>query len=109
MGIHSGLVAIQLVSSNEIVYLLFELHKIHLLIFVLIVETKTQVGRICGVITAKEVIARQGDGQNYSPSFKDSLHAGTEFDVLESRLGWIHIKLFDDSDAWIPSSAAELI
>jgi len=75
----------------------------------LIVETRTQAGRICGVITAKEVIARQGDGQNYSPSFKDSLHAGTEFDVLDNRHGWLHIKLFDDSDGWVPKVSAKLI
>ncbi len=75
----------------------------------LIVETRTQVRIICGVITAKEVIARQGDSQNYSPSFKEPLHAGTEFDVLENRLGWLHIKLFDDSDGWIPNSTAELL
>jgi len=75
----------------------------------LIVETRTQAGRICGVITAKKVIARQGDGQNYSPSFKDPLHTGTEFDVLENRPGWLHIKLFDNSDGWIPEATAELI
>ena len=75
----------------------------------LIVESRTKASRICGVITAKEVIARQGDGQNYSPSFKDPLHNGTEFDVLESRLGWLHIKLFNDSDGWIPNSAAGLL
>jgi len=75
----------------------------------LIVESRTKASRICGVITAKEVIAHQGDGQNYSPSFKDPLHAGTEFDVLESRPGWLHIKLFNDSDTWIPVDSAELI
>jgi len=75
----------------------------------LFVETRTQADRICGVITAKKIIARQGDGQNYSPSFKDPLHAGTEFDVLESRPGWLHIKLFDDSDGWIPQFSAALI
>jgi len=75
----------------------------------LILESRTKDSRICGVITAKEVIARQGDGQNYSPSFKDPLHAGTEFDVLESRPGWLHIKLFDDSNAWIPDDSAEFI
>ena len=75
----------------------------------LIIETRTQAGRVCGIITAKEVIARQGDGQNYSPSFKDPLHSGTEFDVLENRPGWLHIKLFDDSDTWIPVDSAELI
>jgi tetratricopeptide (TPR) repeat protein len=75
----------------------------------LIWESKAQAGRVCGVITIKEVVARQGDGQNYSPSFKGPLHAGTEFDVLESRPGWLHIKLFDDSDGWIPEIAADLI
>jgi len=75
----------------------------------LIVESRTQAGRIGGVITIKEVIARQGDGQNYSPSFKDQLHEGTEFNLLESRPGWLHIKLFDDSDGWIPETAADLI
>ena len=75
----------------------------------LVIESRTKQSRICGVITAKEVIARQGDGQNYSPSFKAPLHAGTEFDVLESRPGWLHIKLFDDSDTWIPVDSAELI
>ncbi|RKY07271.1 MAG: hypothetical protein DRP66_07095 [Planctomycetota bacterium] len=75
----------------------------------LIIESRTKALRICGVITAKKVIARQGDGQNYPPSFKDPLHAGTEFDVLESRPGWLYIKLFDDSYSWIPNTAAELI
>lgn len=75
----------------------------------LVVESRTQAGRICGVITIKEVVARQGDGQNYSPSFKDPLHEGTEFDLLESRPGWLHIKLSDNSDAWIPDNSAELI
>jgi len=75
----------------------------------LVVECRTQAGRICGVITVKEVVARQGDGQNYSPSFKEPLHEGTEFVLVESRPGWFHIKLFDDSNGWIPDSAAELI
>jgi len=75
----------------------------------LVVESGTKAGRICGVITIKEVVARQGDGQNYAPSFKDPLHEGTEFDLLESRPEWLHIKLSDNSDAWIPDSSAELI
>jgi len=65
--------------------------------------------RICGVVTAKEVVARQGDGQNYPPSFKEPLHEGTEFDLLEKRPGWLHIKLSDDSDGWIPDTSADLI
>jgi len=73
------------------------------------VQTKTQADTICGVITADEVIARQGDGQNYAPSFKEPLHAGTEFDLLERRTGWLHIKLADDTDTWIPNHSADLI
>ena len=74
-----------------------------------VVEAKTRDARICGVITADEVIARQGDGQNYAPSFKEPLHAGTEFDLLERRTGWLHIKLADDTDTWIPDQSADLI
>lgn len=73
------------------------------------VETRTQAAAICGVITADEVVARQGDGQNYAPSFKEPLHAGTEFDLLERRTGWFHIKLTNDTDAWIPDQSADLI
>lgn len=75
----------------------------------LVLESGTKAARICGVITIKEVVAHQGDGQNYAPSFKEPLHEGTEFDLLESRPGWLHIELSDNSDAWIPRISADLI
>ena len=75
----------------------------------LVIESKTKTGMICGVITAGEVLAYQGDGQNYPLSFKDPLHVGTEFDLLEERPGWLHIRLFDNSDGWISRTSAELI
>jgi len=74
-----------------------------------ILETRSRANTICGVITAGQVVARQGDGPNYPASFKDPLHVGTEFDLLERRTGWFHITLSDDSEAWIPDNAAELI
>ena len=74
-----------------------------------VIESGSQSKTTYGVITTSEVVARQGDGQNYPPSFKDSLHEGTEFQLLESRLHWYHIKLTDNSTAWIPSDSAELI
>lgn len=74
-----------------------------------IVESRNQVSTICGVIISKEVVARQGDGQNYPASFKEPLHEGTEFDLLENRPGWFHIKLSDDSDGWVPDASADLI
>jgi len=75
----------------------------------LIVESRSRASTVAGVITVKEVIARQGDGQNYPHSFKDPLHEGTEFELVEKRSGWLHVKLFDGSDGWIPNGSAELI
>ncbi|MBN2270165.1 MAG: tetratricopeptide repeat protein [Sedimentisphaerales bacterium] len=73
------------------------------------VESRRAAAVVCGVITAQDVVARQGDGQGYPESFKDPLHSGTEFDLLEHRPGWLHIELPDDSDGWIPDNSAELI
>ena len=74
-----------------------------------ILETRSRANTICGVITAQQVVARQGDGPNYPESFTDPLHAGTEFNLLERRSGWFHITLSDDSDGWIPDNDVELI
>lgn len=62
-----------------------------------------------GVIIASEIVARQGDGPNYAPSFKEPLHAGTEFELLDRRPGWFHIELSDGSRAWVPDTAAEIM
>ncbi len=75
----------------------------------LLVENAMQSNVAYGVITAPETPARQGDGPNYPLSFKDPLHAGTEFEQVEHRSGWFHIRLADDSEGWIPDEAAEII
>jgi hypothetical protein len=75
----------------------------------LVVETGAETNKAGGVITVDEVVAYQGDGRNYPPSFKEPLHEGTEFDLLEKRSGWFHIKLYDGSEGWIPDDGAELI
>lgn len=74
-----------------------------------IVSSASSARDLSGVIIAYEVVARQGDSVSYPPSFKEPLHAGTEFEVIESRPGWLHIRLFDSSEAWIPDTSAELI
>jgi len=74
-----------------------------------IIEHHNHANQTCGVIIAKEVVARQGDGINYSPSFKEPLHEGTEFQLLEDRPGWFHIQLPNGNDGWIPDKSAELI
>jgi tetratricopeptide (TPR) repeat protein len=62
-----------------------------------------------GVITAESVVARQGDGINYPQSFNEPLHSGLEFDLLEQRSGWLHIRIANGHDAWIPEQSAEQI
>ena len=72
-------------------------------------EVRHESRTVCGVITTPQIVARQGDGNNYPPSFKQPLHAGAEFDLLERRPGWLRIRLPDETDCWIPDNAAELI
>lgn len=72
-------------------------------------EAAQRAGNVAGVITAREVVAHQADWKDSPASFKDPLHAGTEFDLLEHRPGWFHIELADGSQGWIPDNTAHLI
>ncbi len=62
-----------------------------------------------GVVVAPEVLARKGDGERYAPAFKEPLHSGTEFQRLEKRKEWWHIRLPDGQTCWIPARAAETV
>ena len=73
------------------------------------VDSFTQATQLSGVIISPQVTAYQGDGSNYPASFKEPLHTGTEFILIERRPGWFHIRLANGSDGWIPQSDAELI
>ncbi len=74
-----------------------------------VVETVRDVNTRAGVVTASEVVAHQGDWENSPASFKDPLHAGLEFELIEERRGWYHIRLPDGSDGWVGQDSAELI
>jgi hypothetical protein len=73
------------------------------------VESVGKARRKCGVIVSESVIARQGDGHNYPKSFKDPLHAGTEFDLIKRQSGWFNVRLSDGSEAWVPVATGELV
>ncbi|WP_372807115.1 hypothetical protein [Pontiella sp.] len=62
-----------------------------------------------GVIVAREVLARKGDGTMYAPAFLEPLHSGTEFRLLEERTDWWHVRLADGQSCWIPAGAAETV
>jgi len=75
----------------------------------LVVEDLGFAGRPQGVIVAEEVVARKGDAETYQRAFKEPLHAGTEFFLLETRGGWMHIELDNGVDCWIPPGAGEIV
>lgn len=74
-----------------------------------LVEYIVSLGSEFGVITASEVVARQGDAMNYPASFAEPLHSGLEFELLDVRTGWYYIELADKNRCWISQNAAELI
>lgn len=75
----------------------------------LLAEARTLEKERPGVVLSGEVIARKGDSTTYEASFRDPLHAGTEFLVVEEREKWIHAELPDGRRCWLPSQAVELV
>ncbi len=80
-----------------------------LLLASLSIETLRERNAEPGVITAKEILARQGNGERYAPAFQDPLHSGTEFETVEIRGDWKHIRLADGQTCWIPAYAGESV
>lgn len=56
-----------------------------------------------GVVIADEVVALKGNSESYQPAFTKPLDEGTEFQVLDQRSGWTHIRLAGSQDGWVPS------
>lgn len=62
-----------------------------------------------GVIISPEVIARKGNSDTYEPSFKESIHCGTEFVLVEDRGAWYRVELADSRTCWVPSKDVEMV
>ena len=62
-----------------------------------------------GVVISGEVVARKGNSDTYEPSFKDPLHSGTEFTLIEDRGSWYQIELADARTCWVHSKDVELV
>jgi len=62
-----------------------------------------------GVIIQDDITVRKGNGLGFDPRFEQSLHAGTEFEVIEIRGEWLHIQLVDENTGWIETNVAEVI
>ena len=66
-------------------------------------------GPRAGVIAAEEVVVRKGDGLSYARQFEEPLTDGVEFDVVTVRDRWVHIRLPDGQEGWVPLADAELL
>jgi len=75
----------------------------------LAVEAYEESNILSGVILEKEVIGRKGDSATFEPTFKEPLHMGAEFKLVEERKGWLHVELADSRRCWIPESSAGII
>jgi len=62
-----------------------------------------------GVIISPELTARKGNSKAYEPAFKEPLHAGTEFVLIEEREDWLHVELPDSRRCWVPKDGALLV
>lgn len=54
-----------------------------------------------GVLIAKDVVVRKGNGESYDAQFAQPLHEGVEFTVIEERGSWVHIELPDGNRGWV--------
>ncbi len=75
----------------------------------LAIDTIYHYNRDPGVIINHEVIARKGDSVSYESSFKEPLHSGTEFTLIEKRGSWYYIELPDFRRCWVPEADVELV
>jgi tetratricopeptide (TPR) repeat protein len=73
------------------------------------VESAQRQARRAGVIVAEETVARKGDSRAYEPSFKDPLHEGTEFVLVEQRPEWCHVELADGRRCWLREGTFEWV
>lgn len=73
------------------------------------VSLADRTSRQAGVIVADNVVVRKGNGEGFEPQFRQELHEGVEFDLLEKRADWLFIALPDGKTGWIRSREAEMI
>ena len=62
-----------------------------------------------GVMIVDDVIVRKGNGDGFEPQFEETLHQGVEFQLIEQRADWIHIRLPNAATGWIHMAQAELL
>ena len=74
------------------------------IVFHLIDDETTEIG----VITKETADAKNGPGINYPNTFKNKLHEGTEFEVLDHQLDWYQVKLPNGKICWFSNEDVEI-
>ena len=62
-----------------------------------------------GVTIQDNITVRKGNGEGYDPQFKESLHEGVEFRIIDVRNEWYKIELADGNTGWIRQEQAEIV
>lgn len=78
-------------------------------LLLLTVASASQFGQKHGVLTAKQSIARQGDGDGYRAALSEPLQAGAEFRILESGPDWSRVELAVGESVWLPRQDFEVV
>ena len=62
-----------------------------------------------GVTVQDDITVRKGNGEASAAAFREQLHEGVEFIILEERPGWYRIELPDGNSGWIRQSQVAVI
>ena len=62
-----------------------------------------------GVVVAGSIYGRKGPAYRYEQTFREPLHDGLEFRILDERDEWLLVALDDDRRCWIPADQARRI
>ena len=72
------------------------------------IDLQLRSGLTEGVLITNDVVVRMGNGEAYDPQFKQPLHEGVEFRLIEQRGGWLLIELADGNQGWVRQREVEL-
>ena len=62
-----------------------------------------------GVVIVSEVFGRKGPAYRYRTAFREPIHDGLEFEMVELRDGWMYIRLADGRTCWVPEGQVQLV
>ena len=62
-----------------------------------------------GVVVAKDVQLREGNGDGFAPLAGPILPEGSRFEVMQKRGNWIQVRTSDGLEGWLSADTTEMI